>query len=1082
MLRSVIAGSVRFRLLLVALAAGIAAIAITWLPGMHADVLPETSPVVVRIQTEAPGLSAPEVESLVTVPLEKNLLEGVMNVTDVTSDSIAGLSQIELDFAPGTNLYQARQLVQERLTQAFVLPNVSKPPVMLQPVSSTGNVMLIGLTSRQLSLIDLSVLARWTIVPQLLGVPGVADVSTFGEADRQLQVLVDPARLAARHITLAQIIETAGNAQLVSPLSYLEGSTPGTGGFLEGPDQRLTIQPVLPFGTPANLGQVPVAETTGKAPVPLGSVTDIVVGHQPLIGDALVRGQPGLVLVVQKLPSASVPAVTNGLDQALAQLQPSLSGVQVDASLFRPASYLDSALHNLKVALIAAAILAALVLIALLLDLRLVAISLIATGMSLLAGILVLYLLGYTFNALVTLGLLLALAIVVAEGVGTAHRLMIRLRAEAPGGSRPSGVSLVIGACSELRGPLCTATLAVLVAAVPVALISGLTGTFLRPMVLAFMFAVAASTVVALTLTPALAALLLGGDRRVGRGRWARRALAARLGTAYGATLRLAVRLPRLIPALLCVAGIGALVAFLPAMHPAQPQFQDRNLVIRWTGAPGMSLPELDRLATRTSQELAALPAVSDVAATLGRAVSSDQIVATNSAEIWVTINPYFAYDTAVGQVRAIADGVPGIAGTVSTYESDSLDGVLAAAPDDLTVRLYGSDYGELARLGRQVEAVMSRIGGLRSPQMQLPVEQPTLNVTVNLAATTKAGLTPGDVRREAATLLSGLTVGNFFEQQKVFDVVVMGTPAVRSSLTSVNDLLLDTVNGGHARLASLAQVSVAPAPEDITHDAMSPYVDVTAGLSGRSLSSAKAAMASGLNGISFPLGYYAVVQDAPGNPAFSGARLVSYVVAALIGILLLAQAATGSWRLALVMLGALPVPVAAGVLIAFRIGAQDSLAAMAGLLAVLAIAIQQSFRVTAAIRRAHLAGGGQLTRDVVAAAAADAGGPSITAAAVAAAALVPFIVMGDTAGNELLYTAAVVAAVGLGAATLLNTLVLPAACLRFGPARAPEQDRDLTRVPSVPRPREEPEMPDVLQPTGPPQSEEGGTRAPLQS
>jgi len=164
------------------------------------------------------------------------------------------------------------------------------------------------------------------------------------------------------------------------------------------------------------------------------------------------------------------------------------------------------------------------------------------------------------------------------------------------------------------------------------------------------------------------------------------------------------------------------------------------------------------------------------VAATLGRAVSSDQIVATNSAEIWVTINPDFAYDTAVGQVRAIADGVPGIAGTVSTYESDSLDGVLAAAPDDLTVRLYGSDYGELARLGRQVEAVMSRIGGLRSPQMQLPVEQPTLNVTVNLAATTKAGLTPGDVRREAATLLSGLTVGNFFEQQKVFDVVVMGT------------------------------------------------------------------------------------------------------------------------------------------------------------------------------------------------------------------------------------------------------------------------------------------------------------------
>src|SRR5512140_482922 len=203
MLRSLISASVRFRFLVIAVAAGIMALAVAAaVPGIHADVLPETAPVTTRIQTEAPGLSAPEVESLVTVPLEKNLLEGVMGVTDVTSDSIPGLSQIVLHFASGTNLYQARQLAQERLTQAFVLPNVSKPPVMLQPVSSTGNVMLIGLSSPRLSLIDLSVLARWTIVPRLLGVPGVADVSTFGEADRQLQVLVDPARLAARHITL----------------------------------------------------------------------------------------------------------------------------------------------------------------------------------------------------------------------------------------------------------------------------------------------------------------------------------------------------------------------------------------------------------------------------------------------------------------------------------------------------------------------------------------------------------------------------------------------------------------------------------------------------------------------------------------------------------------------------------------------------------------------------------------------------------------------------------------------------------------------------------------------------------------
>ncbi|MBV9205089.1 MAG: efflux RND transporter permease subunit [Actinobacteria bacterium] len=1067
----------RYRFLVIAFAFGIIALAVVWLPGMHSDVLPETSPVTVRIQTEAAGLSAPEVESLVTVPLEKNLLEGVMGVTDVTSDSIPGLSQIELDFAPGTDLYQARQLVQERLTQAFVLPNVSRPPVMLQPVSSTGNVMLIGLTSRQLSQIDLSVLARWTIVPQLLGVPGVADVSTFGQADRQLQVLVDPARLAARHITLAQIIQTAGDAQLVSPLTYLEGSTPGTGGFLEGPNQRITIQPVLPFGTPANLGQVPVAETSGPTPVPLGGVADIVVGHQPLIGDALVRGRPGLVLVVEKLPSASVPAVTNGLNQALAQLRPSLAGVQVDTSLFRPASYLGSARHNLGAELAAAAILAALALLALLLSLRMAVVALTATGMSLLAAILVLAGAGYTFNAMLALGLLLALPVVAAEGAGTAQRVTARLHARAPGGIRPSGPSLAIAACGELRGPLCVATAALLAAAAPVAFASGPAGAFLRPMALAFMLAVTASMVVALTLTPALTVALLGGNRPSARGKgWGR--LASRrtpsLGQAYQAVLRRALRTPRWVPVLLLLGGLGALGA-LPAMHPGQPQFQDRNLVIHWAGAPGMSLPELDRLAARTSQQLSALPAVADVAATVGRAVSSDQIVNTNSAELWVTIRPGAPYDSALAEVRAVADGMPGVAGTVSTYESDSMDSVLATTPGALTVRLYGSDYGELTRLGRQVETFVSQISGLGRPQMRLPVDQPTLSVAVNLTAATRNGVKPGDIRREAATLLSGLTVGNFFEQQKVFDVVVWGTPSVRSSLTSVNSLLLDTVNGGHATLGSLAQVRVAAEPEDITHDAMSPYVDVTARLSGRSLSSARAAAAAGLRAISFPLGYYPVIENGSGSPAFPGARLAGYVIAALIGILLLAQAATASWRLALLVLAAVPVPVAAGLLAVFALGPQDSLAALAGLLGVLAITIYQAFGVTAAVRRAHLADGGPLTPGLLAAAAAGASRPAATAAAVAAVALLPVIVMGNTAGNELLHPAAVVILVGLLVATLLNTLVLPVACLRFGPVSLPGRARaaapdpgDLPGTPDVPRPRD---FPETTEPAGRPEN-----------
>lgn len=356
----------------------------------------------------------------------------------------------------------------------------------------------------------------------------------------------------------------------------------------------------------------------------------------------------------------------------------------------------------------------------------------------------------------------------------------------------------------------------------------------------------------------------------------------------------------------------------------------------------------------------------------------------------------------------------------------------------------------------------MTRIGGLGPPRMQLPAEQPTLNLAVNLAAATRNGVKPGDIRREAATLLSGLTVGNVFEQQKVFDVVVLGTPAVRSNLSSVSNLLLDTVNGGHARLGSLARVSVATEPEDIPHDAMSPYVDVTAPLAGRSLGSAMTAMANGLGRAAFPLGYSAVVMGQPASPAVAAGRLAIYLIAALTAILLLVQAATGSWRLALLVLAALPVPVAAGILTTFAFGPPDTLAALAGLLGVLAITIQQAFRVTAAIGRGDPAHRGPLTQDALADVAAGASGPVVLAAAVTGVALLPFIVMGDVAGIELLSTAAAVILAGLVAATLLNTLVLPVACLRFGRVRYSDagSDQDLAVAHAVPFPREEPEIP----------------------
>ena len=527
--------SVRFRYLVVALAAGLMILGVSRLSAMSVNALPETAPVVVDVQTEALGLSAPEVESLVTVPLEKNLLEGVLGVTDVTSDSIPGLSAIDLHFAPGTNLYQARQLVQERLTSAFILPNVSRPPVMLQPVSSSSNVMIIGLTSRVLSQIDLSVLARWTIVPRLLGVSGVANVSTFGQADLQLQVLVNPAVLAAHQLSVEDIVDATGNSQLVTPLSYLTGSTPGADGFLENSNQRITIRHVLPFGTPANLAQIPVA-VVGTKPLLLGSVATVVDGHQPLIGDAMVgTASDGLLLVVQKLPNASVTSVTSGLDEALAQLKPALAGVHVDSTLFRPATYLDSAVRNDRLAVIAAAALALLALLLLLLSLRFAFICVATIAISLISATMVLQWRGYTFSSIVLLGLLLALAVVVQDAVSSTAGVISALAKSTDDAPVQPVTSRIALAYREFGRTFAGASAVALVCLAPLFVATGLTATFLRPMVVAFGLAVITSMIVALVISPALAAVLLAvRTKREPRGL----AVARRLRSAYSAVLR----------------------------------------------------------------------------------------------------------------------------------------------------------------------------------------------------------------------------------------------------------------------------------------------------------------------------------------------------------------------------------------------------------------------------------------------------------------------------------------------------------------------------------------------------------------
>jgi Cu/Ag efflux pump CusA len=418
MISAIVRSSLRFRLLVVAVAVGIMGVGIAQLRDAPVDTLPEFTPPYVEIQTEALGLSAEEVEQLITVPMEADLLNGVEGIEVLRSESLPGLSSITLVFEHDADLYTSRQLVQERLAQmgAAAMPNVSAPPVMLQPYSSSSRVLMFSLPSDKVTPIEKSVIARWTLRPRLLGVPGVANVAIWGFRDRQLQVLVDPERLRDRGVTLKQVVETTANAQISSPLSFVEGSTPGTGGFIETPQQRLGVRNVFDKLTkPGELSKVPVEGTGARQR--LGDVANVVEDHPPLIGDAVVNDGDGLLLVVEKFPGANTLEVTRGVETALEDLRPGLAGMEPDTSVFRPATFIEDAIDNLTLALLIAAALLALIIAAFLFQWRTVLVALFTIPMSMIAAGLVLHLLDETFNAISFAGLAVALAVVIDEAV-----------------------------------------------------------------------------------------------------------------------------------------------------------------------------------------------------------------------------------------------------------------------------------------------------------------------------------------------------------------------------------------------------------------------------------------------------------------------------------------------------------------------------------------------------------------------------------------------------------------------------------------------------------------------------------------
>jgi CzcA family heavy metal efflux pump len=1042
LMRWIIRSSLRFRYLVVAAAAGMMVLGIAVLPHQQVDVFPEFAPPRVLIQTACLGLSTSDVEQLVTVPLEVSM-NGVQGLDDLRSKSVPQLSEIELLFKPGTDLLRARQLVQERLaTVSPSLPTWAAPPVMLAPVSATGRAMKIGMTSSDHSLIKMSMTAYWTVRARLLQVPGVANVAIWNERLQMMAVLAEPSKMRAAGVSLNQVMDATGEAVDSGLLRFSNGSVIGTGGFIDTPNQRIGVRNVLPVVTPKDLAQAPVTREEGKT-VRLGDVATVAERHQPLIGDAMIGGGPGLMLIVEKLPWANTLQLTAGVEQAIKELQPGLPGITFDTKVFQQAHFIKLAISNLTQALVLGFILVVVILALFLFEWRVALVSLLTIPLSLVAAMLVLYWRGTTINTMTLAGLVIALGAVVDDAIIDVENITRRLREERLAGGKRSTSSVILRACLEVRSPIVYATLIIVAASIPVLLLTGLTGAFFQPLVLSYTLAIVASMLVALTVTPALTLLLLRGaaiERR-------KSPLVGWLQRVYVAGLSRVIIRPVAAYATFALVTVAGVVAYPQLGQALFPDFKERDFLAHWVAVPGTSSAEMARTTTKVSRELRAIPGVQSVGAHIGQAFQGDEVHGVNFGELWVSLSPRADYTTAVDRIRTVIGGYPGMYRDVQTYLDERINEVLSGGKEAIIVRVFGDDLATLRAKSDQILAQVETIPGVVDAHRDISSDIPQVNVKVDLPSAERHGLKPGDVRRMAATLVAGEEVGDIFRAGKAYDVVVWSRESGRHSFFDIENLPIDTPSGGRVRLAAIADVSLQPNPNSIERQGNSRYLDVGANVSGRDLGAVVNDVNRKLASVQLDRGYHVELLGEYTERQTAQSRLLQASLIAGVLILLLLQASFRRWRLAVLTFLTLPMALVGGVLAAWIGGGILTLGSLVGLFTVFGIAARNSILLINHWQHLEKQEGMTFGPALVLRGARERLSPILMTSLATGLALVPLVVLGARPGHEIEHPLAVVVIGGLVTSTLLNLFVLPSLYLRFGQGRRDKEVRAAGRA-----------------------------------
>ncbi|MEI8019013.1 MAG: efflux RND transporter permease subunit [Schlesneria sp.] len=989
------------------------------------DVFPEFAEPLVEIQTEAPGLSTEEVESLITIPLE-NGLKGTPWLKTLRSKSVLGLSSVVLIFPRGTDLVRARQFVQERLAmEASRLPVIAHAPVMLSPLSSTSRVLKIGVTSKTMTQMEISELAKWTIRPNLMAIQGVANVAIWGQRDRQLQVLVNPEQLRAHSVTLDAVQRAVAESVALSG-----------GGFVDTPNQRIAVRQMTGVDNPEDLGAAIVDYRSGS-PILLRDVANIVEGHPLPIGDAVINDGPGLLLIVEKQPWGNTLEVTQKVEAALEELRPGLKGVDIDPTIFRPATFIERSLHNLRHAMGVGCLLVIIILLVFLFDWRTSLISLTAIPLSLISAALALYYTGSTINTMVIAGLVIALGEVVDDAIIDVENILRRLTLNRSLEKPLTPFQVVLQASLEVRSAVVYASLIVTLVFLPVLFLDGISGAFFRPLAIAYILAILASLLVALTVTPALSLMLLPGSTKDHH----EAPLAQFLKGIYGKILPFWIKNPVLAIGLIIAMFVSTAFGALRLGQEHLPSFKETDFLMHWVEKPGSSLESMQRITVQVSRELRAIPGVRNFGSHIGRAEVADEVVGPNFTELWISVDPEVNLDKTIVKIEEVINGYPGLKRDVLTYLKERIKEVLSGAGASIVVRVYGTDLTVLRAKAQEVYATMNQVKGVKDLQVESQVLVPQIQVRLRPNAVTRFGLTAGQIRRSVATLIKGTKVGEIYGDQKTTDVVVWGTPELRTDITSLQGILIDVPNGGgQVPLGDLADIQVLPAPNEIKHEKASRRIDITCNVKDRDLGSVAREIEETVKKLDFAQGYHPEFLGEYAALAESRIRLVALGFLSMIGILLLLHVDFRSWKLTAIVFLTLPFALfggVAGVLLDNRI---VSLGSMVGFVTVLGIAARNGIMLVSHYRHLEEQEGEPFGAALVQRGSEERLAPILMTVLATGLALVPLVWGGNLPGHEIEYPMAIVILGGLVTSTILNLFLLPPIYLAFGRVNRQEE------------------------------------------